>query len=130
MPDYQNAKIYKLVSPHTDKIYIGSTVQKYLCQRLAVHKHSKKYSSKKLFELGDVEIILIEKYPCDSRLELEKRERYHIETNNCVNETIPSRTNKESQKQWCQKNKDYYLKNKEKIRQSQKEYYLKNKNKI
>ena len=34
---YENGKIYKLVSPHTNKIYIGSTCKKYLCQRMADH---------------------------------------------------------------------------------------------
>jgi hypothetical protein len=35
---YHNSKIYKLISNHTDKIYIGSTFQKYLSVRKAGHK--------------------------------------------------------------------------------------------
>ena len=38
MPNYQNGKIYKLVSPHTDEIYIGSTVAR-LCKRFGNHKN-------------------------------------------------------------------------------------------
>ena len=39
---YNNGKIYKLVSNHTDKIYIGSTCKERLCQRLAKHKSNYK----------------------------------------------------------------------------------------
>lgn len=62
---YNNGKIYKLISPHTDKIYVGSTCKERLCQRLASHRMNYKnwlkgeYSyttSFKLFDLGDVEI--------------------------------------------------------------------------
>ena len=37
MPDYQQSKIYKIVSPNTDKIYIGSTTKQYLSSRMAHH---------------------------------------------------------------------------------------------
>jgi len=84
MPDYKNGQIYRLWSPHTDKIYIGST-----CNMLAkrFHEHFNGYkkflkgttnytSSYKLFELGmdDVKIELIELCPCYSRAELNRRE--------------------------------------------------------
>ena len=94
MTDYQQGKIYKLISPHTDKIYIGSTAKKYLCQRLGGHKTSLEYkmktgkgsnSSHDLIRLGDVEIILLEAYPCNSRDELRARERYWIEQANNMN---------------------------------------------
>jgi hypothetical protein len=35
---------------------------------------------------------LIEDYPCESKYELESRERYHIENTKCVNKNIPTRT--------------------------------------
>ncbi len=38
MPDYKLAKIYKLVSGKTNQIYIGSTCEKHLSNRLAGHK--------------------------------------------------------------------------------------------
>jgi hypothetical protein len=40
MPNYQNAKIYKLWSPEGDDIYIGSTTQS-LAVRKAGHKAKK-----------------------------------------------------------------------------------------
>jgi len=41
LPNYQQGKVYKMVMG--DLIYIGSTCQKYLCQRLAQHTKSYNY---------------------------------------------------------------------------------------
>jgi hypothetical protein len=107
MPDYQQGKIYKLISPHTDNIYIGSTTKQYLSQRLTSHKSyynffkkgkiNRRVSSFVLLDLGDVEIILLESYPCNSKDELEARERYWIEQNKnlIINKNIPTQTVKE-----------------------------------
>jgi len=126
MPNYQQGKIYKLICPHTDKIYIGSTAEEYLSQRLRNHnKNFKSWqkglhsntSSFRLFELGDVEIILLESYPCNSKDELTAKERYWIEQNKnlIVNINIPSRTdkeryqdNKEIIKIYMEKNKEHF----------------------
>ena len=58
--------IYKLTSPHTDMIYIGSTKLK-LSTRLKDHRHDSKkntkVTSKIMFEYGDVSIHLIRE--CD-----------------------------------------------------------------
>jgi hypothetical protein len=122
---YHNGKIYKLISPNTDKIYIGSSCEKYLSNRLAGHKKDwkrymdekimkKKYSSHDLFDFGDVKIQLIEIYKCENVFELHNRERYYIEQNKdiCLNKSIPNRTYKE-----------YYNDNKELIKQKRKEHY-------
>ena len=93
MNNYLNAKIYKLTSPNTEEIYVGSTCYKYLCERLSVHKYehinkpeNKNTSSSKLFKLGNVKIELIELYSCNSRKELIQREQYWLETlPNCIN---------------------------------------------
>lgn len=102
MPDYQNGKIYKLVSDETDKIYIGSTCT-LLCKRLWQHQNSYKQwkidssndciTSFQLFQLGDVDIILIENYPCGDKNELHARERYWIEQNKeiIVNKVFPNK---------------------------------------
>jgi len=86
-----NKRKYKLVSPHIDKIYIGSTCELHLSNRLAGHKSQyrlmlrrkaegfdtifSKITSYELIKLGDVEIVLIENYPCKDRYELLRRER-------------------------------------------------------
>ena len=124
MPDYQKGKIYKLVSDHTDEIYIGSTCQQYLCNRLGTHvrdfkKGINRCTCKKLFELGDVKIILIENVPCNSKDELHKRERYYIESMKCINKYIPGRTVAENyqdkKEHYKKKSNDYYYANKEEI---------------
>jgi len=137
MSKYKNSKIYKLVSPHTDEIYIGSTVQR-LCHRLSGHKRDcregKVITNKKLFELGGVKIILIEDFPCDRKEELIKRERHYIENFDCVNKVIPGRTPKEyyqdHKEHLSKKSKIRYENNKEKIAEKTKEYREENKEKI
>ena len=152
MPNYQTGKIYKIINPHTDKCYVGSTTLKYLSSRLGQHvydfKKSKNMSSEYILELGNYEIVLIELYPCNSKDELHARERYYIENLDCVNKIIPGRTTKEyyqenkeiiikQHKEYVIENKDkiserrkvYRLKNKDDIKQYQKEYRLNNKDK-
>jgi hypothetical protein len=93
---YQRGKIYKLISPNTDKIYIGSTTEPTLACRLREHRvgHRKwqagKYhhiSSFILLNAGDCSIILLESYPCNSKDELRAREQHHIDLHAdiCVN---------------------------------------------
>jgi predicted GIY-YIG superfamily endonuclease len=118
MPDYQQAKIYKLVCSETNKIYIGSTVQK-LNRRRSSHIHqSQKYKCSSVSFINPT-IHLLEDYPCNTKKELEERERYFIDNNDCVNKTIPTRTMKE----WKESNKD-------KISIHNKTYKLKNQSKL
>lgn len=133
MPDYSNAKIYKLVSDKTDMIYIGSTTTN-LNIRLSGHKHyfNKNIgyvTSKKLFKLdGNISIELIKLFPCNCKKELEKEEGEYIKKykNICVNKLIAGRTKKEY-------NTKYYEENKEIINEKKKEYdkkYYQNNKKI
>jgi hypothetical protein len=96
---YQNGKIYTIRSPHTEKYYIGSTIEKYLSSRLNGHKASfKSYingncnnlTSFQILELGEAYIELLEIFPCSSKLELHKREGELIREHkdNCVNRKI------------------------------------------
>jgi hypothetical protein len=131
---YGNGKIYKVVSDHTNLIYIGSTIQKYLCSRLSGHKNNykaylnKKYlncSVFKLLELVDVKIELIEEYKCNSKEELHTKERYYIELNKdiVVNKNIPTRTDKEYRIDNKEKIEKYRLDNRDKISQYKKTKY-------
>ena len=141
---YSRGKIYKLVSDLTDQIYIGSCcvpLRKRLCEHKSEFKTVRKNPTKsiELFKLGGkVEIILIEEYPCGSKMELERRERYHIENNICVNRLIPARTREELleyQKEYrevnreaiCERHKEYHKVNREAICERHKEYYEANK---
>ncbi len=103
MPDYKNGKIYKLVCDATNKIYVGSTTEKYLSTRLAKHKYdfknrekqNKNLSSCEIFNNDNYRIELIECYECNNKYELEKRERYWIENLDCVNLIKPTKTRDE-----------------------------------
>lgn len=138
MVNYANGKIYKIVNNIDDKFYIGSTCQP-LYRRKGNHKkESKKHPNRKVYQhlnkIGweNVKIILIEKWPCDSKEELERRERYFIEkyktSLNCV---VPTQNRQE----FYIKNKDRinnerkakYHKNPERIKRQSNEYYHKNK---
>jgi len=131
MPDYQQAKIYKIYSHlNPDEIYIGSTTNERLSERMSKHrntfinkdKYTHHYQTKAfiIFEKYGIEnciIELIENYPCISKDELNAREGYYIRTLKCVNRNIPDRTKEEYRKDnkeklnqltktWCEKNKE------------------------
>jgi len=139
--DYKNGKIYKIVSDNTDNIYIGSTCSM-LSKRISNHKNEynqflkgkhNNTSSSELIKLGNVDIILIENYPCESKEQLHARERYHIEQNKsiCVNKLLPIRNSKEyyqdNKEKMAEYKKEYTESNIEKIKERNKEYYQENK---
>jgi hypothetical protein len=146
MPDYSKGKIYKLTSSNSNDIYIGSTVLN-LCKRKGHHisnykgflLNKKPYmTSFKIIELGgDIDICLLEEYPCNNKEQLHQRERFHIENNICVNKNIPSRPKNEYQKLYRELNKEkkkwyqnlYRELNKEKEKEYQKLYRELNKEK-
>ncbi len=124
--DYSKTKIYKIESILGDKVYIGSTINKYLSQRyqhISEYKRWKKgetnkTSSYELFDLYGVEncqIVLLEAYPCETKDEKNAREGHYIKTIPCVNKYIAGRTMKEN-----------YQDNKEKKIEYQKQYNKEN----
>ena len=134
MPNYQNGMIYKLVNDENDDIYVGSTTQQ-LSKRLGDHKSSYKYHKKissafNIVKYQSCKIILIEKYPCNCKYELESRERYYIETLNCVNKNIPTRNKKDYYNDKKEHMKQYKIENKDKIKEYYKKNYINNKDKI
>ena len=124
MPDYKNAKIYKIISlSRPDLVYIGATTQK-LCSRFACHKdhikRGKNCSSKIVLECEDAKIILLENYPCLSKEELSAKEYEYMNTTTCVNnrkgETLTPEGKKkkmaENYKKWYNEHKDEILQKK------------------
>ncbi len=92
-------KIYKIISIHTNEIYIGSTCMPTLDLRLLFHEecytkwitkgYKRNYcSSFEIFKYGNYQIELLEDYPCLDIIELRKREGYYQLTNMCVNMNI------------------------------------------
>ena len=126
--DYSRGKIYQLKCLTTGNVYIGSTIQKLLSTRLAGHRlNFKQWKAGKyhfvtsflILENDNYEITLLESYPCSSCDELHARERYYIESRECINKIVPTRTSKE-----------YYQANKNKIFGYQKQYREVNKEAI
>jgi hypothetical protein len=131
MTDYSKGKIYKLTCSDPELVYYGSTISP-LSHRFSRHKYSfsvgKYCSSAKLFERDyeNVKIELIEDYPCNSKKELEAREREHTNGKVCANDNRPSispeekleTSRKHSRQQYSTeegklKKKEYYQKNRE-----------------
>jgi len=122
IPNYQQGKVYKMTIG--DLIYIGSTCQKYLCQRLTQHanaynywvKNGKKYiSSYELYKIGKPTITLLESYPCNSKDELLACERKYIQQFKCVNQRMKENppmvgqfNRKEYEKQYKEQHRDLY----------------------
>lgn len=140
---YQKGKIYKIISDQIDDIYIGSTTQN-LSARIGQHRRNyKEYllqkrnncTSFQLIKYNDCKIILLELFPCNCKEELEARERFYIENNNCVNRYIPGRTRQEYRKKYLELNREMILIKKQEYRElhrdelskKQREYRLINK---
>ena len=157
---YDNGKIYKIVDIGYNKCYYGSTVQN-LSMRMGDHR--KKYRCYKtgsyhyfsVFDLFDeygvehCKIELVETYPCTNREELEKREGFYIQNNDCLNKRIAGRSKQEYLEQnkelvvqrrkayrernrdkLLEKDRDKYERNRNEILEQRKEYYLNNKDDI
>lgn len=134
-PNYQNGKVYALRSHQTPEIYIGSTTQP-LHVRFGEHKRSyKKFkngktnytSSFKLLDYDDCYIELVQKYPCNDRNELNKREGEVIRETYCVNKYVAGRSyqeyREENKQEINNKKKAYYRENKQEINNKQKQKF-------
>ena len=136
MPNYQDAKIYKIISPSRPDLlpYYGATIVA-LCKRMVQHRCLKANPCKarELILVGDAIILLEENYPCNSKEELSKKEAEYILNNDCCNKVIPLRTQKEynekNKDKICEQKREYREKNKDKLCEQKREYYEKNKDK-
>jgi hypothetical protein len=133
MPFYQNSVIYKLCHLNdldNENIYIGSTTnfknRKHDHKVACNNKNGKRYNFKVYQFIRDNggwnewQMIPIESFSCNNKIELEIRERYHIELlKSKLNCKIPTRNRKE-----------YYNDNKEQILNDKKIYGEENRDKI
>jgi hypothetical protein len=129
---YLNSKIYKIVNSVDEKCFIGTTI---LSLKYALGQHfsrakcqQNQNSSINLLLKGDnVDIILIEYYPCSSFIELKNRKRYWLDLIDNVNAIKnPIRTIEDEMKYRC----DYYNSNTDKCNTNTKTYYDKNRESI
>ena len=125
MPDYDKGKIYKIVSPNSDKIYIGSTITP-LTKRFLAHmsdwrkgKSRHSTTSLSIIEAGNASIQLIEDFPCETKTELNKREGELIRQHNCVNKCVPR--GRQSAKEYYASIRDKELERKRVYRENNRE---------
>ena len=84
-PRYKRGKIYAIVNSINDMVYIGSTIQG-LYSRLSFHKilakgvESPLYVAMRKYGVGNFEFSILERYPCESKEELERREMEIVQT--------------------------------------------------
>jgi hypothetical protein len=78
--------------------------------------------------------MLVEDFPCERKEQLHARERFYIESNDCLNKRIPGRTKKEyyadNVEKFNEHNKKYNAENSEKIKEQCKQYSIDNSEKI
>ena len=118
----KTGRIYKISSPQTDNVYIGSTTQD-IHKRLQQHikdyrqyQNGKKYyiSSFEIVKYDDVIIEVIEEIEYINKNKLLDRERYFIESiENIVNKYRPITTKEEKKEDM----KVYRIENKENIKE-------------
>ena len=143
MVNYNDSKIYTIKCNTTGLIYIGSTTQRLLSNRIGTHRSKyKKYiitknksiyiTSFKILENNNYEYETIEYYNCDCKEDLLKRELYYIElyknkyNNKVVNKCIPIITIDKKIYQ-RQQQQTYRTNNKEKLKEKDRKYYQLNK---
>jgi predicted GIY-YIG superfamily endonuclease len=118
MPDYLNSKIYMITSS-AGLPYIGATAVA-LNERLRGHKENN-CASKIHIGQPDCKIELLENFPCNSKNELNARERYWIDNIECCNNNRPI-INKdeylEYQKSWYENNKNIILSKRKEYRET------------
>ena len=134
MPNFSNSKIYKINNDYNDDIYIGSTCDS-LVKRFSAHKSLSKSKNFPVYNLMNeigferFAIKLVEDYPCEDVYQLRQREGYWIRQLGTLNKTISGRTHKEYRntegikEKIKQKDKEWYDKNCEQIREHRMEKY-------
>jgi Fe-S-cluster containining protein len=123
MPDYKQAKIYKMCGG--DKTYIGHTTQT-LGRRFSKHKNEKMKSCLEILSSPDCRIELVEEYPCNSFEEITEREQYWIELYKSTN----LQRSKATEEQKREKYEQWIKSNPEKIKGYFDKYRKKNQDKI
>jgi hypothetical protein len=114
-----------------------------LSKRISQHKDNKTcyeagkrsyVTSFKVLDQPDARIDLIEYFPCNNKIELNRREGEIIVQTQCINKQIAGQTRKEYQQnnkeKISERSKEYRQNNKEKISERNKEYRQKNKDAI
>lgn len=116
------ARIYKITTPNSNKIYIGSTTLG-LTKRMNRHRFNKKCSSYELIQLGNTTIELIEEFEAENKEKIREKEQYYLTLNNDILINKYKAHNIFENKK--EKNKYYYENDKEGAKERIKRYRLK-----
>ena len=119
MPNYSQGKIYKVTCGETSKVYIGSTIERYLSTRFSKHKKKENRCETKHFIEPKIE--LLEEYPCETKEKLLWREREWYEKTECVNKNRPVITFEENKERKRKSQYKYREENKERLNEKAKE---------
>jgi hypothetical protein len=139
MPNYAHSVIYKLVclQPEVEDMYIGSTTnataRAYNHRNHCTRPTDRSYSYPVytfIREHGgwaNWSMAIIEQYPCATKVELETRERYHVEQlHPSLNVSIPTRPHSEwrteHKEQLAAYSRQYHEANKEAIAERHRRY--------
>jgi len=127
--DYSQGKLYRIVSPNHDKVYIGSTVET-LEQRFSKHKQKRDCMSREIIDAGDARIEEIEAFPCLDKYQLEDREAelQLADWCGCVNKMVAGAMRRAGGEQAY--NKAYYTAHADEIKAKKKVYREANKEKL
>ena len=140
LPDYSKCQMYKIVCNDINikDCYVGHTCN--WIQRKKVHKHSINYEKSNEYngnkatfirENGGWDnwcMILIENYPCETKLNAEQRERYWFEILEAnLNSKRPHVTNMEKKNEKIIYDKQYRIDNNENKKKIDKNYFEINK---
>ena len=116
MADYAKGVVYAIQCAVTGMTYIGSSVD--LVARMKLHRSaSNTCTSALVMECGMWVDFVLEPWPCATKYELERRERYHIiECRKalgglCVNDRLPGQSKAERKAASNLGNKRYYRAN-------------------
>lgn len=124
MPNYQQGKIYTLrCRTDNDLIYVGSTTQP-LSKRWGGHKKDSNRDKERLLyttindDWSNWYIELYELYPCESKIELCRKEGEIIREIGTLNSDIAGRTKQEWANENREWNKNWRENNKNKIKEN------------
>lgn len=128
---YKRGKIYKIVNDVDDKIYVGSTIKKYLSQRFYAHKNdSNIFPNRNIYKhmhkigVGHFKIELIEKYPCENNKDLRMREEHYAKLLNAeLNERRCYTTEEERKADMKVNHQNYMELNGDKVKEYQQSYH-------
>jgi hypothetical protein len=105
MKNFNLSKIYMITCLITHLKYIGATtlsdIQTRLLQHIYVYrtynngKRAIYCSSFEIIKNNHFKIEILEECPCNNQDELDAKERFYIQSIDCVNKNVPSRTLKE-----------------------------------